>query len=328
VGGGGSETRVAIVDATRPAFNGVMLPSQSASMQGTFAIPPPLTPGDVVIVVAPSSPFPSDELWRGLAWLRTRDRIRVAPGIFERDGYLAGADERRRAELDRALRDPDAKAIVAVRGGYGALRIADEVTWGELAARPRWVVGFSDVTVLLAMAWRAGVAAVHGPNVTGLGPAASPTVRAAWLASLERPRDARVWRGLRVIHRGQARGPLVGGNLAIVHTLATAGRLVIPEGAVLALEDVTEAPYRVDRMLTSLHLGGHLARASAVVFGGFARCDPGPDGRTIDDVLEERTRALRVPVVGNAPFGHGMNNEAFVIGMPALVRDDEVHLAT
>jgi muramoyltetrapeptide carboxypeptidase len=297
-------------------------------MQGTFAIPPPLRRGDVVRVIAPSSPFPSDELWRGLAWLRTRYEIRVTPGIFERDGYLAGTDERRCAELDRALRDPEAKAIVAVRGGYGALRIADEAPWGELVRRPRWVVGFSDVTVLLAMAWRAGVAAIHGPNVTGLGPSASPAVRAAWIASLERPRDARVWRGLRVIHSGQARGPLVGGNLAIVHAMAAAGRLVVPEGAVLALEDVTEAPYRVDRMLTSLHLGGHFARASAVVFGGFDRCGPGPDGRTIDEVLEERTRMLGVPVLGNAPFGHGSINEAFVIGMPVLVRGGEIHLAT
>jgi muramoyltetrapeptide carboxypeptidase len=297
-------------------------------MQGTFAIPPPLTPGDVVRVVAPSSPFPSNELWRGLAWLRTRYQIRVTGGILERDGYLAGSDERRRAEFDRALRDPDAKAIIAIRGGYGALRIADEADWGELVRRPRWLVGFSDVTVLLAMAWRAGVAAIHGPNVTGLGPAASPAVRAAWLASLERPADARAWRGLRVIHGGEARGPLVGGNLAIVHAMATAGRLVVPEGAVLALEDVTEAPYRVDRMLTSLHLGGHLARVSAVVFGGFDRCGAGPDGRTIDDVLEERTRMLGVPVLGNAPFGHGSVNEAFVIGMPALVRGGEVHLAT
>ncbi len=319
---------MAIVDVTRPAFNGVMLGAESESMVDSLLVPPPLAPGDVVAVIAPSSPFPPDELWRGLAWLRTRYRIRIHPGVLERDGYLAGGDERRRGELEGALRDPDAKAIVAVRGGYGALRVTDEATWGELARRPRWVVGFSDVTVLLAMAWRAGVAAVHGPNVTGLGPAASPSVRAAWLAALERPTAPRVWRGLRVLHGGRARGLLVGGNLAIVHALAAAGRLAVPRGAVLALEDVTEAPYRVDRMLTALHLGGHLGRASAIVFGGFDRCAPGPDGRTIDEVLEERTRTLGIPVLGGAPFGHSANNEAFVVGLPAVVRDDELHLAT
>jgi len=322
------EIRTAIVDATRPAFNGVMLRAESARMPATFAIPPPLAPGDTVVVVAPSSPFPRDELWRGLAWLRSRYRVRIAPGVFERDGYLAGADERRREELARALSDPDAKAVVAVRGGYGALRVVDEVGWDALVRKPKWVVGFSDITALHAMAWRAGVAAVHGPNVTGLSLAAPPSVRAAWLAALERPTAPRVWRGLRVIHAGQARGPLVGGNLAMIHAMASAGRLLVPDGAVLALEDVTEAPYRVDRMLTSLHLGGHLARVSAIVFGGFDRCSPGPDGRTIDEVLEERTRSLGVPVLGQAPFGHGRINEAFVIGMTALVRDGEMHLAT
>jgi muramoyltetrapeptide carboxypeptidase len=296
-------------------------------MQARFAIPPPLAPGDALVVVAPSSPFPRAELWRGLAWLRTRYRIRIAPDVLERDGYLAGSDDRRRAELARALAHPETKAVVAVRGGYGVLRVVDELGWSEFARRPKWLVGFSDVTALLAMAWRAGVAAVHGPNVTGLA-AASPAVRAAWLASIERPTASRVWRGLRVIHGGEARGVLVGGNLAIVHAMAAAGRLAVPEGAILALEDVTEAPYRVDRMLTALRLGGYLDRVSAVVFGGFDRCGPGPDGRTIDEVLEERTRSLGIPVLGQAPFGHGPQNEAFVLGMPALVRGDEVHLAT
>jgi muramoyltetrapeptide carboxypeptidase len=297
-------------------------------MTGTFAIPPPLAPGDALIVVAPSSPFPLDDLWKGLAWLRSRYRIRITPGVLEREGYLAGSDERRRAELDAALSDPDAKAIVAVRGGYGSLRIALDLDWAKLARKPKWLVGFSDVTALHAMAWRAGVASIHGPNVTGLGFAASPAIRAAWLASLERPNAPRVWRGLRVICGGRAQGPIVGGNLAMIHAMAAAGGLAIPEGAVLALEDVTEAPYRVDRMLTSLRLGGHLAPASAIVFGGFERCGPGPDGRTIDDVLEERTRSLGIPVLAHAPFGHGANNEAFVMGTVALVADGEIHLTT
>jgi muramoyltetrapeptide carboxypeptidase len=110
--------------------------------------------------------------------------------------------------------------------------------------------------------------------------------------------------------------------------MAAAGRLAVPAGAILALEDVTEAPYRVDRMLTTLRLGGHLDRVSAIVFGGFERCVPGPDGRRIDEVLEERTRSLGVPVLGGAPFGHGERNEAFVVGTPAVVRADELHLAT
>jgi muramoyltetrapeptide carboxypeptidase len=119
---------------------------------------------------------------------------------------------------------------------------------------------------------------------------------------------------------------LIGGNLALLHALAAANRLVVPPGAVLALEDVGERPYRVDRMLTSLLLGGHLARASAIVFGGFEQCEAAGDGRRTEEVMEDRTRSLGVPVLAGAPFGHGSHNEAFVLGTHARILRDEVHL--
>ncbi|HEY3818614.1 MAG TPA: LD-carboxypeptidase [Polyangiaceae bacterium] len=289
-----------------------------------LALPPPLGPGDRVAVVAPSSPFPREELLRGLAWLRHRYQLRIDAGIFSRDAFLAGSDERRADELVRAMTDPEVKAIVAARGGYGALRVVDALPWDELARRPKWIVGFSDVTVLHAMAWRAGVASVHGPNVTGLGRDISPAARARWLASIERPRAPHAWRGLRVVRPGAARGVVVGGNLSLVHAMAAAGRLFVPAGAVLALEDVTEAPYRIDRMLTSLRLGGHLGHVSALVFGGFDRCAPGADGRTADEVIEERTGDLGVPVLAGAPFGHGQRNDAFVLGSMASLEHGSV----
>jgi muramoyltetrapeptide carboxypeptidase len=251
----------------------------------------------------------------------------MSSGALARDAYLAGDDARRAAELRRALLDDEVKAVVAARGGYGAIRVVDAVPWEALARRPKWIVGFSDITALHAMAWHVGVASIHAPNVTGLGRDASAATRAAWLAALERPASARAWRGMRVLHScggRAARGPIVGGNLALVHAVAAAGRLAIPAGAVLALEDVGEAPYRVDRMLSSLRLGGHFAGVSAVVLGGFDRCTPGPDGRCVEEVLHECTRGLGVPVLAGAPFGHGSQNDAFVLGADVRVSGDAV----
>jgi muramoyltetrapeptide carboxypeptidase len=284
-----------------------------------LAFPRPLSPGDLVAVVAPSSPFPRDALLRGLAWLRCRYRLRFFAGAFSKDGYLAGSDERRSNELAAALADDEVRAVVAARGGYGALRVLERVPWDGFVRSPKWIVGFSDVTALHGMAWASGVASVHAPNATGLGRDCTAGERAAWLSCLERPRDARAWSDLRVVRRGKASGPLVGGNLSLVHALAAAGRLRIPDGAVIALEDVTEAPYRIDRILTSLRLGGHLARASAIVLGGFDRCAPGSDGRTVEEVLEDRLGDLGIPVVAGAPFGHGTRNEAFVLGKDVQV---------
>jgi muramoyltetrapeptide carboxypeptidase len=289
-----------------------------------MAMPAPLAPGDVIAIVAPSGPVPFDPFWRGLAWLRARYRLRLRPGALARDGYLAGDDQRRSVELATAMLDRESKAVVIARGGYGAMRIVDGLPWKAFVRRPKWIVGFSDATALHAMAWEAGIASVHAPNVTGLAREPLVSTRAAWLASLERPSSLRAWR-LRVVHAGRAQGPIVGGNLAIIHAMAAAARLRVPDSAVLALEDVGEAPYRVDRMLTSLKLGGHLERASAIIFGGFDGCTSDSEPvQSVDEVLERCTRSLGIPVLAGAPFGHGEKNEAFVLGARVRVHGDMV----
>lgn len=287
--------------------------------------PPPLAPGDRVAVVAPSSPFDPAELERGLAWLRARYEVVVSDDVRARAGYLAGDDARRGAELAAAMQDTRARAIVVARGGYGAMRILANLPWDAWAAQPSWLVGFSDVTALHVEAQRRSVASVHGAHVTGLGRDAHDGVRATWRAALETPGAPRAWEGLEIVHAGPAAtGPIVGGNLALLEAMAAAGRDVVPRGAVLALEDVTERPYRIDRMLTSLRLSGALGRAAAIVMGDFDKCDPGPDGVRAFEVLRERTCDLGVAVLAGAPFGHAARNDAFVLGAPVTVAGDAV----
>jgi muramoyltetrapeptide carboxypeptidase len=283
--------------------------------------PPSIRPGALVALVAPASPFDRQELFRGLAWLRTRYRIRVHSRIFARAGYLAGDDAHRASELASAMRDPEVEAIVCARGGYGAMRILDALPWTEFGKHPKWIAGFSDVTALHVIANAQGIATIHAPNVTGLGRSITPRERLAFVGALE-GQPVPAWRALQVIRGGRVRGPVVGGNLALVAAMAAANRLVVPEGALIVLEDVTEKPYRIDRMLTSLLLGGHLARAGAIVFGSFTQCDPGPDGVTVDQVLRDRTSSLSIPVVAGAPFGHGAPNESFVLGTIAELEND------
>ena len=302
-----------------------------------FLLPAALAPGDVVAVVAPSSPFDPDVFQRGVAWLRERYEVRFDRGVLERSYYLAGKDARRAAELNAAMRDPEVRAIVAARGGYGAMRILGALPWDAWAARPSWMVGFSDITALHVEAMARGVASIHAPHVTGLGgepdadPAQIMALRASWRAALEAPRAARAWRDLRVLHRGRgapAAGPILGGNLAMLEAMAAAGRLRLPRGAILALEDVTERPYRIDRMITSLALGGYLAELGGIVFGDFFKCEPGPDGATLEEVIAERTEGLGIPVLTGAPFGHAERNEAFVLGTPVRIENDALVFAS
>lgn len=287
--------------------------------------PPPLRAHESTIaIVAPAGPFNRWDLFRGLAWLQTRYRLRIDARILERTGYLAGDDATRAIVAADALRDPDVEAIVCARGGYGVTRIMDALPFREWRERPQWLVGFSDITALHMLANGHGVASIHGPNVTGLGRAISASEREALITILE-GRAPPPWRGLGVVWPGRrVEGTLFGGNLTLTMTLAAAGKLVVPEGSILMLEDVSERPYRIDRMLTSLALGGHLQRAAAIVFGSFTECEPGPDGVDVMSVLAERTRSLGVPVVSGAPFGHGTINQPFILGSRATL--DRGHL--
>ena len=278
--------------------------------------PPALRPGDTVAVVAPSSPFEATLAWVGLGRLAERYRLRFSRGMFARQGYLAGSDERRRDELAAALSDPDVRAILAARGGYGASRFVHAIDWSLLAKSPKWVVGFSDVTAIHVEAARVGVASIHGPHVTALGRADARTSDGLF-STLESPRAERVFEALTTLRTGTAEGPLFGGNLTLLHACAASGRLVVPEGAILLIEDVTERPYRIDRVLTTLDVGGHLRRASGIVVGDFTSCDPGPDRVTVRDVLHERLSGLGIPVVLGAPIGHGVRNDPVVLGAAA-----------
>ncbi len=264
-------------------------------------------------VFAGSSPFDPTLAWRGLGWLASRYRLRFDRSLFSRSGYLAGSDERRRQELAELLAAPEVKAILAVRGGYGLSRIAHELPWGQFLRSPRWLLGFSDVTALHAEATRLGVASIHGPMVAALG-RCDAVCRAETLLALERPDAPQRLTGLVPLAPGRASGPLVGGNLTVLHACAAAGRMELPDNCILLLEDVTERPYRVDRALTTLLVGGHLRRVAGVLLGDFTDCGPGADGVRVEEVLGERLGALGVPVLLGAPVGHGARNKPVVLG--------------
>lgn len=281
--------------------------------------PPALRPGDTIAVVAPASPFEPVLAWVALGWLAQQGyRLRFDRGLFTRTGYLAGPDPHRRAQLEDALFAPGVRAILAARGGYGANRIVHTLDWPRFARDPRWIIGFSDITALHAEAARAGVATIHGPNLTVLG-RADLRARRDLLQILQHPLAPRTYPNLRILRPGQARGPLFGGNLTILHACAAAGRLRIPPGAVLLLEDVTERPYRIDRTLTTLVAGGHLNNLAAILLGDFTQCDPGPDGITIDQVLADNLRPLNIPILAGLPVGHDRRNDPITLGAPAHI---------
>lgn len=277
---------------------------------------PTAEPGDRVAVIAPAGPFDVAAFERGVERLRTHYDVVVDPGVTQTHGFLAGSDARRLDELRGALADPDVRAVVAVRGGYGSARLLPSLSIQEVASAGKLLVGFSDITALHALWARAGVGSLHGPMVAALGRDGrdGETQLPRWRAAVAG--ETSTLTGLRPLQNGRARGVLRGGNLAVLCALLGTPYMPPLDGAVLFLEDVGERPYRIDRMLTSLLHSGALSSVAAVVLGHFTDCEP-PDGSShpaAEAVLRERLSELGVPVAAGLPAGHIDDNLPLPLG--------------
>lgn len=287
--------------------------------------PPPVRRGDPVRVIAPSGPFDRTLFFRALAWLAERYRVRWSREALQRLGYLAGSDRRRLDELNAALTDPDARAIIAARGGYGAGRICHDADFGALLRNPKWCVGFSDVTTIHLEAARIGVCSLHASNLTALG-RSDHRGRKSFIEALEDPLACRSFEDLTVLIPGRAEGTLAGGNLSLISTAATSGRLALPARCLLVLEEVNEAPYRIDRMLTALLLGGHLRTVVGICVGDMGGDQDLSKTSALHEVLRERCGRLGVPMAAGLPVGHGRDNEPLPLGLPALLESHTAKL--
>lgn len=287
----------------------------------TFPPLAPLRPGDAIAVVAPSGAVDPEALDAGVAWCGLRYRAVVGAAAKGRAGFLAGADDARAADVTAALSDRGVRAVIAARGGYGATRLLDEhgARWAaSLRDDPKPLVGFSDLTALHALWSAAGVRSVHGTMALALGRKGGDDALVAVLeGAVPDP-----WTGLDAWSGGTVTGVAAGGNLALLAALAGTPWRVDLRDRVLFVEDVGEAPYRVDRMLTTLRSSGSLDGLRGVVLGEFLRCEPGRDGVTVSEVLRERLGSLGVPVLAGAPFGHGDEHRPWVQGARVTLRGE------
>lgn len=289
-------------------------------------LPAPLAPGDMLRVIAPSGMLRERGTFEaGLAVWRSRGyRLELDPALGEQWGYLAGTDQQRRDQLRRAWTDPDCKGILCARGGYGGARLLEDWNWGGLGrspqskaltqVQPKWLVGFSDITSLLWSLYAEGISGVHAPLLTTLSaePDASVQRLFDWVERHEfQPLHGTAWAS------GQASGPLLPANLTVAtHILGTAHQPSL-HGVIVAFEDISEAPYRIDRMLTQWRLCGALRQVSGIAVGRFSQCEPPQSGPSfsVEEVLRDRLCDLDIPVVGDLPFGHDGDNAALPVGV-------------
>jgi muramoyltetrapeptide carboxypeptidase len=289
-------------------------------------VPPPLKPGDLLQVIAPSGALREFEAFqKGVEIWRSRGyQVEVIPEIDDKWGYLAGKDESRREQLATAWNEPECRGILCARGGFGSTRILENWTWqdSENSALPKWLIGFSDITALLWSLYTAGICSVHGPVLTTL--ASEPD----W--SIQRLFDCVEGRPLAPLKGcgwggGVATGILLPGNLTVATHLLSTPMLPDINGVILAFEDVAEAPYRIDRMLTQWRMSGALSKICGIALGSFSRCEPPPNvpSFSVEEVLRDRLGDLGIPVVSNLPFGHEAPNAALPVGVLTTLDADQ-----
>lgn len=272
----------------------------------SLRVPPPLTVGSRVAMISPSGPLQGPhELERAVATAESLGwAVQVGQHALRRTGYFAGDDAQRGDDLLDALHDDRIDGIWCLRGGYGAARLLPRLSAELLQRHPKALIGYSDITALHAAWQHAGLVSYHGP--TARAPL-SDFSRDSLVRALQNSTDscgeapeARVVRG------GHATGRLVGGNLALVSSLCGTPWAVNCRDAIVVLEDIGEATYRLDRMLTQLRLAGAFEGCVGVAFGHCTDCpDTTDDGaRTIDAIVTELADALHVPTLQGIPVGH------------------------
>lgn len=239
-------------------------------------------------------------------------------------GFLSGTDRDRAADIHAMFADDTVRAIFAIRGGWGSARLLPLLDWDLIRAHPKLLIGSSDVTALhLAIAARTGMPSIHGPNVSNRW--ADISWNSFWRMAFsgetpllgdgqDKTQDR--WRTT-TIHPGKASGRLLGGNLTVLTTLMGTPWLPDFTGAILFVEDVGEAEYRIDRMMNQLALGGVLGKLAGVVFGQCPRCNanvPNYAGFTVPDILGQYLAPLGVPAFSGANIGHVANQLSLPVG--------------
>ena len=290
-----------------------------------------LEAGALIGVIAPAGPTKPENLALvAPLYARFGYRVRVFPGCHQNIGYLAGPDEVRLADLHAALADDEVAALHCLRGGYGAMRLLDRVDEALVRARPKLLIGYSDITALHALWAKNGLPSLHAPMPTSdlvrdgregdvqalfallrdgltagqpLPGAPDPALRAAGLHA-----------------GGRAEGRLIGGNLSLVAALLATPWAWDARGAILFLEDVSEDTYRVDRMLTQLRLAGVLDAVAGIVLGSFTESES-PDV-LLREMLTPLCRAAGKPLLAGWPSGHGTPNRPLPMGVQVALDAD------
>ncbi len=291
-----------------------------------IAIPPYLKPGDTIGITCPAGYIKAEAIQPAVQQMQSWGfNVKIGHTVGKRDFTMGGTDAERLADLQQMLDAPNIKAIMCARGGYGAVHIIDQLNFRRYIANPKWVIGFSDITVLHNhIHTNCHVATLHSkmcnsfPDNWSLAEPIQVETILSIKQALTGPKMSYTSPASASNRPGVVTAPLVGGNLSILATLTGTRSDINTDGKILFLEDTGEYMYNIDRMLYNLQRSGKLSKLAGLVIGGFKVKPDEPDdefGKTVNEVVLDRVKNYAYPVCFDFPVGHQKNNFALKCGV-------------
>ena len=280
--------------------------------------PPRLAPGFTIGILCPAGAIPMEKVTICAHILESWGfQVRIGATVGTKFGHFSASDSDRQKELQSMLDDPEIHAILCARGGYGLSRIVSGLDFTKFKANPKWVIGFSDITVLHAALQKQGIQSIHGPMSAGFGKgdAGLPYIMALkqMLEGNVQPVQAKAHPAN---HMGTAEGVLVGGNLCLVTHLIGSAYQLETKGKILCIEDVGEFHYNVDRMLIQCKNAGLLEGLAGLVVGGFTdmQDEASAFGETVTEIIQRLTKGANYPICYDFPLSHELDNMPLQLG--------------
>lgn len=272
-------------------------------------IPPALKEGDKIAIVSPAGISRAQNVYNALPVLQELGwEPYTSKHAFSRHGTYSGTDDERYADLEEALLDPEVKAILCSRGGYGAVHLLERLDKLPLRENAKWIIGFSDISALHALMSRHGIASIHGPMARHIATHSGNDADSQALFGILQGKPQTFEIAPHPLNRpGEATAPLLGGNMAVLNGLIGTPFDMFKPGTILFIEDVSEPIYKIERMMYQLKLSGILEQLSGLIVGDFTEYSPDIDNESMESMIAGMVREYDYPVAFGVPFGHAKN---------------------
>lgn len=283
--------------------------------------PRPLQPGDRVAILSPSSIIKPQVVYQAMPVIASQGwSVYVGEHTFDRFGTYAGTDDARYADLETALLDPDTRAIICSRGGYGAVHLMERLARLPLRDDPKWIVGYSDISALHALMNANGIRSIHAPMCKHLAEHRGRDRDSERIFALLRGENPPVAFASHPLNRhGRATATLAGGNLAVISGLFSTPWDPVRPGTILFIEDVSEPIYKIERMLYTLRLNGTLGSLAGLIVGRFTNYTPDRDNDSMEAMISRLVADYEYPVAFGVPIGHVDHNVPMLCGAEATL---------